>query len=297
LHEPPLQTSRLQQTPRVESRGPLAVSREVWGASLGGHSEFQDVRRIGPLAAVAANPRQAAQRLCKLASSAPAQGSHFHLINAYTVALADRHAEYRHVLSGTSINLPDGKPLSWISRLRRDDVPLIQVRGQEFFMDVLDMGRDDGLRHFLLGSTQEVLDRLEAEVLIKFPGVAIVGSYSPPFRPMTSEEIADQDALIRASRAQVVWVGLGTPKQDYEAHRLANTLPVMTVAIGAAFDFTAGTLKEAPELMRRAGLEWLYRLASEPRRLWRRYLFGNVRFVLAALKRDSRVAAPTGPGK
>ena len=147
------------------------------------------------------------------------------------------------------------------------------------------------MKHFLLGSTPEVLELLQHKLLMRFPGARIVGSYSPPFRRLTMDELETQDELVRSSGAQIVWVGLGTPKQDLEAKRLSNELPVVAVAIGAAFDFTAGTAREAPNWMTKVGLEWVYRLISEPKRLWRRYFFGNARFLKVALSRPTNTAS------
>ena len=151
-----------------------------------------------------------------------------------------------------------------------------------FFLDVLDQGRALDVRHFLLGGSEEMLDALTLELQQRFPGVIVAGAESPPFRPLTAEELRAQDARITATRADVVWVGLGSPKQEFEAHRLATEMNVVVGAVGAAFDFTAGRVAPAPEWMQRGGLEWLHRLGSEPGRLWRRYLIGNTRFVWIA---------------
>jgi N-acetylglucosaminyldiphosphoundecaprenol N-acetyl-beta-D-mannosaminyltransferase len=155
------------------------------------------------------------------------------------------------------------------------------VYGPDLLLDVVALGRSVELRHFLLGSTPEILETLETELRRRFPGANIVGISSPPFRDLTEQEWHDQVELITASGAQVVWLGLGTPKQDWEAARLAGAVPVVFCAVGAAFDFVAGTKRQAPAWMQQRGLEWIYRLATEPRRLWKRYLFGNARFVKA----------------
>jgi N-acetylglucosaminyldiphosphoundecaprenol N-acetyl-beta-D-mannosaminyltransferase len=140
------------------------------------------------------------------------------------------------------------------------------------------------MKHFLLGSTDEVLALIRTNVESSYPGTLIVGAESPPFRAPTASELEEQDSRIAASDADIVWVGLGTPKQDIEVKRLAGSLPVVAVAVGAAFDFTAGTLKPAPKWVRQIGIEWSHRLVLEPRRLWKRYLFGNTRFLLAAAR-------------
>lgn len=206
-----------------------------------------------------------------------------HLVNAYTVALADADPAYSELLN-QGLLLPDGKPLSWVSRIRGDRPYLRQTRGPSLFELVFDRGRVHDLTHFLLGSTPEVLAQLVPNLERRFTGVRIVGAESPPFRTLSEAEMLEQDNRIRQSKADVVWVGLGTPKQDLEAARLARSLGVAAIAVGAAFDFTAGTARTAPRWMTAVGLEWLFRLLSEPRRLWRRYLFGNVRFMIAAAR-------------
>lgn len=230
---------------------------------------------------VASSPVRASKYIVELALAGEA--AHVHLANAYTVALADKSVDYREVVQRPAINFPDGKPLTWVSRLKRQNPTLQQVRGPQLFLDVFDIGRSQGLKHYLLGSTPAVLESLVAQLTERFPGVEIAGSESPPFRQLSSDELREQDSRIRQSGAHVVWVGLGTPKQDVEARRLASEMPIVGVAIGAAFDFAAGSVKEAPKWMSDAGLEWVFRLASEPRRLWRRYLFGNARFLRASL--------------
>ena len=208
-------------------------------------------------------------------------GVALHFVNAWTVVLADSDPALRQVLD-VDVNFPDGTPVVWHARLRRQQVPSDRVRGPSFFLDVLDQGRALDVRHFLLGGSEEMLDALTLELQQRFPGVIVAGAESPPFRPLTAEELRAQDARITATRADVVWVGLGSPKQEFEEHRLATEMNVVVGAVGAAFDFTAGRVAPAPEWMQRGGLEWLHRLGSEPGRLWRRYLIGNTRFVWIA---------------
>lgn len=241
--------------------------------------------RMGPLSLAVTDLEEATAKIVELGLMCRS-GTAIHLANAYTIALADKDDRYRDaVSSGTA--LPDGKPITWISRLRRDLPPLRQTRGPSLFESVFDHGRPRGVRHYLLGSTPEVLELLQANLEDRFPGVQIVGAESPAFRPLTDAERVKQDARIEASGAHIVWVGLGTPKQDYEVARIAASLPVTAIAIGAAFDFVAGTVKPAPSWMSRIGLEWFYRLLREPRRLWRRYLFGNLGFLRAVVRAHS----------
>ncbi|WP_199706741.1 WecB/TagA/CpsF family glycosyltransferase [Amnibacterium setariae] len=227
-------------------------------------------------------PIDAARDLAEAARTAD-RGEHVHLLNAYSIALADRHPDLAaEAFVGDGWNLPDGRPVSWVSRLRRDRPALRQIRGPQFMLDVCEQGVAIGVRHYLLGATPSVLEALSDSLQERFPGILIVGADSPPFRTPSDAELAERDARIRSSGADVVWVGLGTPKQDREVVRLARSLPVAAVAVGAAFDYAAGTLREAPGWVRAIGMEWAFRFAVEPRRLWRRYLFGNARFIRAA---------------
>jgi exopolysaccharide biosynthesis WecB/TagA/CpsF family protein len=230
---------------------------------------------------------QAARLVLDLASAPGPSGVDVHLCNAYTLALADRDRFYRDMLGTAAVNFPDGKSVVWANRVRHRELalPTERVYGPDLFHDVLALGQVVGLRHYLLGSTWDVLTALDSRIRKLYPDALVVGMDSPPFRDLTVSELADQAERIRSSGAQIVWVGLGTPKQDWEAARLAARLPLVFVAVGAAFDFVAGTKPQAPRWMQHNGLEWTFRLASEPRRLWKRYLFGNLRFLYAASRR------------
>ena len=244
---------------------------------------FTETQLVANVALVVTTMDQAVKGICELAVSS-SSGDHIHLVNAYSIALADKSDAYRSTLVYPSINLPDGKPVSWASIILGQKPHLSLVRGPHVFRAVLDSGRSYGLRHYFLGSTPEVLLKLENELTRELPDLRIVGSHSPPFRPLSEKELLRQDDEIRASGADVVWVGLGTPKQDFEVKRLASSLPILAIAVGAAFEFAAGTKREAPEWVSEIGMEWAFRLLAEPRRLWRRYLLGNVRFLWSILK-------------
>jgi N-acetylglucosaminyldiphosphoundecaprenol N-acetyl-beta-D-mannosaminyltransferase len=230
--------------------------------------------------------QRAAEIVIDLAKQRGDQGHDVHLCNAYTLALADGDARLRAMLNRADLNFPDGMSVVWANRWRHPEskLPRERVYGPDLFLDVLDQGRDAGLTHYFLGSTPDVLWGLRLAVLQRFPGVQIAGMESPPFRTVSRDELGERDERIRASGAHIVWVGLGTPKQDVEAARLTEQVPAVCIAIGAAFDFVAGTKPQAPAWLQDHGLEWAFRLATEPRRLWRRYLFGNARFVWAATR-------------
>jgi N-acetylglucosaminyldiphosphoundecaprenol N-acetyl-beta-D-mannosaminyltransferase len=218
-----------------------------------------------------------------------------HLVNAYTLSLAVRDDAFRALLDDGDLNLPDGTPLVWIGR--RAGLPDLTARvyGPDLTVALCDRGRTHGLRHYLYGASPEVVEGFAAELRRRFPGIEIVGVESPPFRALSDDE---QDALVarvQGSGANVVWVGLGTPKQDHFVEAFRDRLGVPVLAVGAAFDFLAGAKKMAPRWMQERGLEWLYRLLSEPRRLWKRYLVGNLVFLWGAWRRTAVEAPPPRP--
>jgi N-acetylglucosaminyldiphosphoundecaprenol N-acetyl-beta-D-mannosaminyltransferase len=212
-----------------------------------------------------------------------------HLVNAGTLALGRQDPELRALLNRGDLNLPDGMPLVWIARRLGLGHVRERVYGPDLMLAAFARGEAAGVRHFLYGSTPAVIDRLGGALRAKFPNAQIVGAEAPPFRALAPAEADALVARVRAARADIVWVGLGTPKQDVFVDAFRTRLGAALVAVGAAFDFHAGTKPQAPVWVRRAGLEWLYRFLREPRRLWRRYLVGNARFVAGVLRdRPSR---------
>lgn len=203
-----------------------------------------------------------------------------HQCNAYNLLLASKDAAYRAVMNRGDLNLPDGWPAVWAGR--RLGVPVDErVAGADLCDAVFRRGLESGLRHFFYGGTEASLRDLAAVVRGTYPGIEIAGVYAPPFRPITDAEREEIIARINEARPDVVWVGLGTPKQDFWMEEFRHRLDAgVLVGVGAVFDFLAGTKRRAPRWMQRSGLEWLHRLMSEPGRLWRRYLLGNPEFVL-----------------
>lgn len=180
--------------------------------------------------------------------------------------------ELRKILNQAGLVTPDGMPLVWVSRLRNRR-HVSRVYGPDLMTAVCSKSVSNGYRHFLYGGASGVPERLTEQLQREFPGIRIVGAYSPPFRPLTPEEDEAVIRQINESKADIVWVGLSTPKQEYwmAAHLGRLDVPVM-IGVGAAFDFLAGIKTQAPLWIQRNGLEWLYRLLTEPRRLGRRYL-------------------------
>ncbi|MGH2916723.1 MAG: WecB/TagA/CpsF family glycosyltransferase, partial [Solirubrobacteraceae bacterium] len=202
--------------------------------------------------------------------------------NVHTVMASAEDPELRAALMASSINVPDGQPLVWA--LNALGHPLGErVYGPELMARHCARAARSGQRLYLYGGRdQGALVQLALNLRRRYPGVQIVGGYSPPHRELTDEERAAVVEEVNHSRADVVWVGIGVPKQEKWMARMRADLdaPVL-IGVGAAFDFHAGLMPQAPPPVQRLGLEWAYRLAHEPRRLWRRYLRYNPRFVLA----------------
>ncbi len=171
-----------------------------------------------------------------------------------------------------------------------------RVYGPDLMLAAVRTGRIWGLRHYLYGSTPEVVGALARRLTSIAPGVQVVGAEAPPFRPLTEREQEELVERVGQARPDVVWVGLGTPRQDLFVDRFRDRLGTSLVGVGAAFDFLAGTKRQAPNWMQDGGLEWVFRLATEPWRLWRRYLIGNAMF-LAGLARGVTIHRATDEGR
>jgi N-acetylglucosaminyldiphosphoundecaprenol N-acetyl-beta-D-mannosaminyltransferase len=202
--------------------------------------------------------------------------------NVHTVMASGEDTELREALLGSAVNVPDGQPLVWaINSLGHSLAG--RVYGPELMSRSCARAASTGQRLYLYGGrNQGALVQLALNLRQRYPGVRIVGGYSPPHRPLTAEEEVAVAEEINRSRADVVWVGIGVPKQEkwMAAMRPRLDAPVL-IGVGAAFDFHAGLVPQAPNWIQEAGLEWAYRLAHEPRRLWRRYVRYNPRFLAA----------------
>ena len=206
-----------------------------------------------------------------------------HFVPADPTVVARKHPPYREVLNRGDLNVADGMSIIWALRLsgaRSERIP-----GTEAFLELCDSSRQTHSGHFLYGGTTQTLSALKQSLERRFPDIRVVGSESPPFRKLDDGEIEATARRVRDVDAKFLWVGLGTPKQDYVADvlRQADAAPVI-LCVGAAFDFVAGSKQRAPRWICRTGFEWLHRLATEPRRLWRRYLIGNPQFIFGVLR-------------
>jgi N-acetylglucosaminyldiphosphoundecaprenol N-acetyl-beta-D-mannosaminyltransferase len=206
-----------------------------------------------------------------------------HFFAGHPTVLARTDPEYREIANRGDLNIADGASVALAMRLL--GVRTGRITGSDAMPVVCDWGIPRGLRHYFYGGTPEVLEQLRAVLEREHPGIEIAGADAPPFGPVTDAGLDDAAARMRAAGAEVVWVGLGVPKQDLAADGLRErgAAPVI-VCVGAAFDFVSGVKHRAPAWMRALGLEWVHRLASEPRRLGRRYLIGNPRFVAGVLR-------------
>jgi len=199
------------------------------------------------------------------------------------VSISREEPEFKPILEAASLVVADGMPLVWLGRLQGYKQMQRRVYGPELMETFC---RDTGprYRHFFYGGAPGVADALARAEQERY-GIQIAGTYCPPFRALTDEEEGDVQRLIEETRPDVVWVGLSTPKQEYWmfAHRHTLNVPVM-LGVGAAFDLNTGRLKQAPEWMRENGLEWLFRLCAEPRRLWQRYILNGSKFAWAVCR-------------
>jgi N-acetylglucosaminyldiphosphoundecaprenol N-acetyl-beta-D-mannosaminyltransferase len=182
-----------------------------------------------------------------------------------------RDARLRRIHNEAGMVTPDGMPLVWVSRLR-GRTRTERVYGPDLMRTVMAASARGGYRHFLYGGAEGVAEELQRSLERRYPGCIVAGTLCPPFRELTPTEDQISTDAINAARPDIVWVGLSTPKQErWMADHLGRIESPIMIGVGAAFDFLAGTKRQAPAWMQRCGLEWLFRLCSEPRRLWRRY--------------------------
>lgn len=205
---------------------------------------------------------------------------------------SQRDRELADIHNAAGLTTPDGMPMVWAGKAAGADW-MERVYGPDMMLAVLSQAHARGWSSFFYGGAPGVPELLAERLAERLPGLEVAGTHSPPFRPLTPAEVDETAALINDSGAKLVWVGLSTPKQErwMAAMRPHLKAPVL-FGVGAAFDFHTGRVKQAPSWMQRSGLEWLYRLIREPRRLWKRYLTNNPRFVLAILRQRPHLVDP-----
>ena len=202
---------------------------------------------------------------------------------------SQRDDELRRIHNRAGLVTPDGMPLVWLSRLHGQR-HVERVYGPDLLLACCERSVARGYRHFFYGGGERVAQQLADRLLHRYPGLTVVGTYTPPFRPLSATEDQAIVTAINAAAPDIVWVGLSTPGQErwMAAHVDRLHAPVL-VGVGAAFDFHAGLKRQAPRWMQQSGLEWLFRLNSEPRRLWRRYLRNNPAFIWHVLLQASGI--------
>jgi len=192
---------------------------------------------------------------------------------------AQRDAHFRQVLNQSLLTTPDGMPTVWVGRTQGFSA-MDRVFGPELMLQVCEMSCERGYTHFFYGGPPGIAEKLKTAMKARFPDLRVVGTYTPPFGPLSPEQISELLERVDAARPDIFWVGLSTPKQERWMAEFGSFLNTrILVGVGAAFDFHTGGIQDAPDWVKRAGLQWLHRLGQEPRRLWRRYLINNSVFL------------------
>jgi N-acetylglucosaminyldiphosphoundecaprenol N-acetyl-beta-D-mannosaminyltransferase len=201
------------------------------------------------------------------------------LATAHGLTEARADPELRRIYNDAWLTTPDGMPLVWLGPPGLD-----RVYGPDLMLAVCDAGRAHGLRHYFCGGVPGVADELRAKLVQRFPGLEVVGTFTPPFRPLNQDEVASLRSDVARSRPDVIWIGLSTPKQErFMAAHWRDLDAGVLIGVGAAFDFHSGRVRQAPRWVQRGGLEWLFRLGTEPRRLGPRYLTTTPLFALRVI--------------
>jgi len=211
------------------------------------------------------------------------KGEFICLSNVHTTVMAYENEEYRNIQNSAFIALPDGSPLAFVQRVRGYK-EAEQVSGPDLMPALWKATENTEISHYFYGSSEETIEALRKNLKKNYPGMKIAGMEAPPFRPLTKEEDAEAVERINQSGASVLWVGLGAPKQEEWMYRHRGRINCLMFGVGAGFDFHAGTVKRAPLWMRSHYLEWLYRLFQDPKRLWKRYVSTNGKFLLLSVK-------------
>lgn len=211
------------------------------------------------------------------------RGQYICVGNVHTTVMAHDDAHYHEVQKSAAFVLPDGKPLSAYSK-KHGFPEAKRVTGPDLMLELF--ARDNGFKHYFYGSTPETLSLLKEKLAEKYPHLQIAGMVSPPFKRLSEEEDLAEIQKINASGADIIWVGLGAPKQENWMYDHKDKVCGVMIGVGAGFDYHAGNIKRAPAWMQRMSLEWLYRLLQDPKRLFKRYLVTNTRYLWLTHKKN-----------
>ena len=210
------------------------------------------------------------------------RGKYICFSNVHTTVMAKNNKEYADILNGAAFLFPDGTPIA--NREKNDGyIGAERVAGPDFMRNMFRDTQDGKLSHYFYGSTEETLSKLRSNLESEYPGLNIKGMYSPPFRALSPEEDEEDIKRINDSGADIVWIGLGAPKQEKWMKTHEGKINAVMMGVGAGFDFHAGTAKRAPLWVQRIGLEWLFRLFTDPKRLFKRYFATNIEFMWCSL--------------
>ena len=211
------------------------------------------------------------------------KGDYICVSNVHTTVMSYEDECYRDIQNSGFMALPDGKPLSVISK-KRGFSKAERVTGPDLMQEVFKISEEKGYSHYFYGSTQDTLDKLKKKLNEKYTNMKIVGMYSPPFRKLTNKEDREIIGNINKLNPDFIWVGLGAPKQEIWMSKNSNNVNGLMIGVGAGFDYHAGRIKRAPKWMQNISLEWLYRLTQDPKRLFKRYFYTNSKFIIYYLK-------------
>lgn len=211
------------------------------------------------------------------------KGQYICVSNVYTTVMSYENDDYMNVQNSGILRLPDGRPLSIVSKMKGYKEAK-RVTGPDLMENIFQDSSNIELKHYFYGSTPETLELLKQKLIEKYPNINIVGMYSPPFRKLTEKEDKNIIEMINESNADIVWVGLGAPKQENWMYEHKDRIKSLMIGVGAGFDYHADKIKRAPKWMQNLSLEWLYRLCQEPKRLFSRYMKTNFKFLFLCLK-------------
>lgn len=211
------------------------------------------------------------------------KGNYICVSNVHTTVMSYENEMYRNIQNSGAMALPDGGPLSVVSRIRGFK-EAERVTGPDLMSEIFKISEERGYKHYFYGSTEETLDELKTKLIQKYPKLQIVGMFSPPFRKLTEEEDRKITNKINESNADFIWVGLGAPKQEIWMFEHKNKVCGLMLGVGAGFDYHAEKIERAPQWMQKYSLEWFYRLCQEPRRLFKRYFTTNIKFIINLLR-------------
>lgn len=211
------------------------------------------------------------------------KGNYICVSNVHTTVMSYEDETYKAIQNSGFMALPDGKPLSIVSKKRGFD-EAERVTGPDLMEEIFKISEEKGYRHYFYGSTKQTLNRLDKTLKEKYPQMEIVGMYSPPFRKLTEEENREIEENINKVNPDFIWVGLGAPKQEIWMSEHKNKVKGLMIGVGAGFDYIAGNISRAPIWMQKNSLEWLYRLIQDPKRLFKRYCTTNSKFIFLCFK-------------